>query len=221
MKAHLLFPDRDLDLTAALPPQSAALINDLRLDIVFEAMAQGDTVIAKVVPHVLLAGTDDVAVIRYRQSVMRELMEKEDFCRNLYAFLNEALSAEQKSYLHMRNRSVSGVIFDAARSLDVLSGPLQKLKVIANKQKTLATSTALRRLFEILDEELDDSLFADLLEYSRVFRMPEMLLSARLGEGNKGVDYHLRGVSGCALSVVKGPDRAVASSEQLQAGPER
>ncbi|KXV74185.1 DNA mismatch repair protein MutS [Acetobacter malorum] len=203
MKAYLLFPDHDLDLTAALPPQSAALINDLRLNVVFEAMAQGDAVIAKVVPHVLLAGTDDVAVILYRQSVMRELMEKEDFCRNLYAFLKETLAAEHKSYLHMRNRSVSGVIFDAVLSLEVLSGPLQKLKVIANKQKTQATSTAVRRLFEILDEELDDSLFADLLEYSRVFRVPEMLLSARLGDGNKGVDYRLRGFPGTRFRWLK------------------
>ena len=42
MKAFLMHRDRDFDLEAALPPNSEALIQDLELNVLFNAMALGD-----------------------------------------------------------------------------------------------------------------------------------------------------------------------------------
>ena len=43
MKAHLLYKDRDFDLQAKLPSHAQALIQDLELNTLFEAMARGDS----------------------------------------------------------------------------------------------------------------------------------------------------------------------------------
>lgn len=53
MKVFLLYPDRDFNLKAELPPQSEALIQDLGIDILLDAMAQGDSFLRAVAKQVL------------------------------------------------------------------------------------------------------------------------------------------------------------------------
>jgi hypothetical protein len=43
MKAFLMYKDRDFDLKRKLPSNEQALIQDLELNTLFNAMAQGDT----------------------------------------------------------------------------------------------------------------------------------------------------------------------------------
>ena len=54
MKAFLMHRDRDFDLEAALPPNSEALIQDLELNVLFNAMAQGDKYVCEVASKAVL-----------------------------------------------------------------------------------------------------------------------------------------------------------------------
>jgi hypothetical protein len=67
MKVFLLYPDRDFDLFQELPPNTADLLQDLALDTVFAAMAQGDQFLLDVARRVVLFGSDQLDVILYRQ----------------------------------------------------------------------------------------------------------------------------------------------------------
>lgn len=193
MKVRLLFPDRDADFDAPEPPQAAALTDDLRLGAVFEAMAEGDPVIARVARAAVLAANEERAVILHRQAALGEAIRQETLVRDLHALAAAALEGERGSYLHTGSRTASGAVFDAGRSLDALIGPLRRLGTIAGENRERVSSAPWRALFGTLAENLDDGLFADLQEYARISRRPEMLLTARLGAGNKGTGYTLRG----------------------------
>jgi hypothetical protein len=58
-----------------LPPNAADLSQDLGLDIVFAAMAQGDQFLLDVARRVVLSGSDELDVILYRQEILRGLPE--------------------------------------------------------------------------------------------------------------------------------------------------
>ena len=57
MKAFLMHRDRDFDLEAALPPNSEALIQDLELNVLFNAMALGDGHVFELARERSLAGS--------------------------------------------------------------------------------------------------------------------------------------------------------------------
>ena len=54
MKAFLMYRDRDFDLGAPLPPNSEALIQDLELNVLFDAMALGDKYLREVASKAVL-----------------------------------------------------------------------------------------------------------------------------------------------------------------------
>ena len=54
MKAFLMYRDRDFDLEAPLPPNSEALIQDLELNVLFDAMALGDKYLHEVASKAVL-----------------------------------------------------------------------------------------------------------------------------------------------------------------------
>jgi len=192
MKAHLLFQDRDLDLNAGVPPQSDALVNDLRLNVVFDAMAAGDAVIAKIVPHVVLDTLIDEDAIRYRQEIVAESLGQEELIRELYSLASDAIEAERKSYLHGGFRSPGSIVFEAVGVLKLLLGTLMRLRTISEARKDQATSRGLRDLFETLSRELDDAFFDKLNGYLHELSRTRMLFTAKLGLGNKAIDYVLR-----------------------------
>ena len=65
MKAHLMHRDRDFDASAEVAPTAAAMIEDLGLDGVLDAMAAGDDLLREVARRALLAGLTEVAAVEY------------------------------------------------------------------------------------------------------------------------------------------------------------
>ena len=60
---------RDFVLEGRLPRHAAALVQDLALQPLFDAMARGDAGVAEVVRRALLEPLTDPAAIVYRQAV--------------------------------------------------------------------------------------------------------------------------------------------------------
>ena len=75
MKAFLLHPRKDYELEAQLPPGHEALVQDLGLDTLFEAMAAGDSYVLGVARAVVLGGLRDPDEMVYRQRVLMDCVE--------------------------------------------------------------------------------------------------------------------------------------------------
>jgi hypothetical protein len=191
MKVFLMYRDRDFDAQAQLPPNAADLIQDLELEALFEAMAQGDKFLLDVVRTAVLTSLTDTAAIEYRQDIMRDCLEHPEVVRELYAVAGAAIAAERKIW---RSRySADGVLHGGVEVMQVLVGFLRKLRRIAEDHRRELRSRGFTRLFEMLLTELDDAYFSTVEDHLRRLRFRHgVLMSAVLGEGTKGTGYVLR-----------------------------
>ena len=71
MKAFLMYKDQDFDINGKLPSNEQALVQDLGLDTLFNAMARGDTLLYDVAKSAVLSGVNnDRNTILYRQNIL-------------------------------------------------------------------------------------------------------------------------------------------------------
>ena len=96
MKVYLMHRDRDFDAGQDLPPQAAALTQDLELDRLFDAMAAGDKFLLEVAKKAVLTGLDEPAAILYRQQVLADCLDRPAVVREMYAIAVEAIQCERK-----------------------------------------------------------------------------------------------------------------------------
>jgi DNA mismatch repair ATPase MutS len=194
MKAHLLHIDRAFAPRASMPICEGALIADLALETVVSAMARSDPTVADVAREELLSSLTDVAAILYRQSALNDCIENAAAVRELYALASETLEAERRAFLlGMAGRTAGSVLFRAVELLEMLEERLQRLRRFVDRSATGFASPAFTALFAMLRAELADDYLESIREHLQRLRFPEgVLLSARLGEGNKGKEYVLR-----------------------------
>ncbi len=193
MKAHLMHKDRDFDPDQELPPNAEALTQDLGLGAVLAAMAQEDDFLLGVAERALLCGSgNDVETIRYRQDILRDCIENAQLVKGIYALTVEVIDAEKKRYLGILGK-YPGIILN--RSVEVLGlfvRALRRLRGIADTEAAGFRSEGFQVLFAMLRRELDDDYFALLEQHLRRLRLKRgVLISAGLGEGNKGAGYVL------------------------------
>lgn len=103
MKVLLMHPDRDFDPEEKFPPgdrparqrygeakkfnfspTEAALVQDLELETVFQAMAQGDEFLYQVAVPAVLSSLDGPDLITYRQEILRDCLNQPDIVRQIY-----------------------------------------------------------------------------------------------------------------------------------------
>ena len=185
-------PEGDLDLGAALPSNHQELAEDLDLATLWEAMAKGDKFLLEVARAALLASLPDLASIRHRQQVLGELMAQPEVAAEIYAIAVTAVEGERRIWGYIR-ATPSGLLHRAIEVLQLFLGLLKRLRQIADGPGALFESPGLAAFFQMLSRELDDGFFAAADQHLRRLRAPEkMLISARLGEGSRGIDYVLR-----------------------------
>lgn len=193
MKVHLLFRKGDLDLGAALPPQSQALIEDLGLEVLFGAMARGDKFLDPVVRHVLLRSLTDERAIGYRQGVVRDALDHPEVVRSIYAIAVEAIDAERKVWYGAYTNYPDGLLHRSVEVMETFVASLTRLRETAESAVSSFHSEGFRTLFAMLAAELDDAYLAEVREHLRRLTFRDgVLMSGRLGEGNVGTDYVLR-----------------------------
>jgi hypothetical protein len=193
VKAFLLHRARDADLLRT-PVNEEALVQDLELTTLFDAMAGGDRFLLDVVRKVVLVGLTDPEAIVYRQQALADCLRHPDVVRGLYGFVVEAIEGARKRRFGLYpGASPSTVLHGAVSMLEFLVATLRGLRQVADREAAGFTSPAFSRCFAMLQAELDDGYFAevgDQLSYLK-FRqgVPN---SAELGPGNKGNRYVLR-----------------------------
>ena len=201
MKAHLLFPDRDIDLKAEPPGQWRAVAQDLELDTLLAAMAADDAFLHEVASSVLLAATGegDARIIAWRQAALRDALEHAPELRALYALVVEAIEGRKK---HLFGISTFGRYprSNLHGAVDLLQTYMQMLRRLRQQADSLSggfRSEAFGTLFTTLQREIGDDYFAEVQDHLDTLRFRRgVLLSANLGPGNAGTGHVLHAGSG-------------------------
>jgi DNA mismatch repair ATPase MutS len=194
MKARLLYQDHDVDLQQPLPPQAQALIQDLELHTLFNAMALGDKFVFEVAKQAVLSGfTPDLDTILYRQHILQDCLKNASIVRDIYRVAVEAVEGEKKHYLGFLSKYPDMLLRRALEMMQMFVGILKKLKHIAAAHADVFASEGLTAFFAMLNRELSDDYFASVQQHLRALEFRGgMLISAELGQGNKGTKYVLR-----------------------------
>ena len=217
MKAFLMYRDRDFDplqllarrdrelrrgrgneqgleLSQLLVGNAEALGRDLGLEIVLNAMAQGDWFLFEVAKVALLsAAATDPDAIAYRQRVYTDCLKNEQIVRGMYQIAVEAIENERKNYWSFFARYPSGILHRAVDVLQMCVGVLKRLRRIADQHAQRFSSEGFSTLLSMLRTELSDSYFDAIEKHLANLKFRRgLLISAGLGSGNKGTNYVLR-----------------------------
>jgi hypothetical protein len=191
MKAHLLFPDRDLDLGVDEPIQQDDLDRDLGIDLLIEAMADGDQWFAQIGKLVVSHSLDDATVVKYRQQILRDCLQNSDLVRELYDLSVSALLAQRKVW--RTGRHPDSVLHGAVQSIELFVADLKTLREFARANAERFTSPGFTAFFATVIAELDDAYFDEIKHHLRQLEFRRgVTLSSKLGPGNKSSDIVLR-----------------------------
>ena len=193
MKAFLLCRDRDFDLQRPLRPNAPALIQDLELSTLFNSMALGDKFLFDVAQKVTLNSLTDLDAIRYRQDILRDCLKNASIIREIYTLAIEAIEGERKNYLGLLTNYPSWVLSRSIEVLKMFVDLLRKLRQLAKEHAARFESEGFTTFFTMLQRELSEDYLASVQEHLRALKFPRgALISAELGQGNKGIHYILR-----------------------------
>ncbi|OCC05455.1 DNA mismatch repair protein MutS [Labrys sp. WJW] len=194
MKAFLMYRERDFDPKQCLPPNAAAVVQDLELETLFAAMAQKDSFVHDIVKvAVLAAANNTIAEISYRQAILLDSLKNPTVIRNLYDLAVEAIEREKKAYWGLFRDSPDTVLQRSIGVMQIFMDVLRRLRDIAEIHEQCFDSEGFRALFGMLQRELSNDYFAEVNTHLRQLKFNQgVWVSAHLGEANKGVDYVLR-----------------------------
>ncbi len=193
MKVLLMHPDQDFNLKDELPPQAEALIQDLELDVLLDAMAAGDPFLRNIAKQALLYSLEDLETIRYRQAILKDCLKNADLVRELYQIPVQALINKQKHWLGIFSLYPSSILSSAVELLEMFVGLLRKMRRIADESLGKFESPGFQRFFNMIQEELDEAYFQEIETHLKELRFRDgVLISAELGMGNEGDHYVLR-----------------------------
>jgi DNA mismatch repair ATPase MutS len=193
MKVCLLHPENNF-VSPPLPWNERALAQDLGLDAVFGVMAHRDKFLFGAIRDVVLASlTTNVDTILYRQSVLQDCLKHPTVVRDLYAIAVKGVECENKGYWAFFGKYPTGLLNRSLELINMLVDVLRKLRHLAEKQTEGFDSEGFRNLFTRLRRELTDEYLHDVQVHLKDLRFIDgTLITARLGEGNRGANYVLQ-----------------------------
>ena len=194
MKVLLLGRETTDALGSEPPPHAHDLACDLELATLWRAMSGGDEFVLDVARHALLtAASNDLDTVHYRQDVLRDCLHHPDDVRELYGLAVTTLDRKRRGWLGVLSRAPSSVVYEAVSHLQMLLEMLVELRRIADRCASRFASEGFTALFERIRRELDDAYLERVRAQLTELRFRRgTLLSARLGDGNEGVDHVLR-----------------------------
>ncbi len=193
MKAYLLYKDQDFDQGQSLPPNAQGLTQDLELSTLFQAMAQSDKYTFNIVEKVILARTQDVDTIHYRQDILKDCLKNPAVVREIYQIPIESIERRQRHWMGIFGSYPTIILSGAVELMGLFVSLLHRLKQIADEHAGQFESQGFRRFFAMIQKELDDDYFASVQAHLARLRFDDgVLISAELGKGNEGKNYVLR-----------------------------
>ena len=195
MKVFLMYKDHDVDLERKLPSNEQALTQDLELNTLFNAMALDDEFLFEVARKAVLSGlNDDLDTILYRQNILKDCLKNASIVRDIYDIAVESIDSEKlTNYWGFSSKYPDSILRASIEVLQMFVGMLKKLKNIADEHADKFESNDFAPFFTMLKKELGDEYFYSVQNHLRDLKFRDgVLISAGLGEGNKGTNYILR-----------------------------
>ncbi|HPA34340.1 MAG TPA: hypothetical protein PLV24_12275 [Anaerolineaceae bacterium] len=193
MKAFLMFKDQDFQLQQPLPANEKALIQDLELNTLFQAMSLGDPFLLSVAKQAVLSSLVDPDAIRYRQDILRDCLKNPAVVREIYQIPIDAMENKRRQWMGIFSRYPSGILDNSIQLMELFVETLRKLRTIAETHASSFESEGFTRFFAMIQAELDDEYFAIVEDHLRELKFKDgVLISASLGKGNEGTNYVLR-----------------------------
>lgn len=193
MKAFLMYKDKDFDQEQPLPWNQQALIQDLELDTLFEAMAQGDKFLFEVAKKAALTSLTESGPILYRQDILKDCLRNPSIVKDIYTIAVASIEAEKKNYLGFLHNYPAWILDRSLEVMQMFVGMLKKLRNIAGTYSGSFESAGFTAFFAMLNQELGDDYFAAVHAHLKELKFRDgVLISAELGKGNKGSNYILR-----------------------------
>ena len=111
--------DQDFDAKQKLPPNEAALTQDLELETLFDAMAQENTFLYQVAKQAVLSGLNDPSAICYRQDILKDVLNNAAVVREIYGIPIESIEIKQKNWMGIYSNDPSGILSGAIKMLEM------------------------------------------------------------------------------------------------------
>ncbi len=193
MKVLLLYKNDDFDLKQSLPWNERELIQDLELNILFNAMAGDDDFLFDVSRKSILLGLkNDLDTIVYRQNILKDCLENPTVIRLLYDISVGALDKRKIGWFGVFSRYPSSILSDSTRMMEIFVDILKLLKNFADENAGKFQSEGFNRFFTMLQNELTDTYFEEIQNHLNSLRFRDgILISYDLGKGNKGANPKL------------------------------
>ena len=193
MNVHLVFPDRDLDVTAPLPWGHEPIIQDLQLPPLFEAMTGGEALLDRVARQALLTPLLDPAIIRYRQAAWTDCLAHPEPVQAWHTLSRDGAAAARRERAGLFTRRADSILHASRRAMGLLVSTLRELRAVADAHRADFQSAAFRGLTHTLQRELDDTYLAQVDDELRTLAFSGgVLMSARLGAGLRSADQTVR-----------------------------
>jgi DNA mismatch repair ATPase MutS len=193
MKVFLMYPYQDFDKEMHLPGNTTTLVEDLHLNILFNAMAKGDKFLWNVSTVTLLSGLNDVETILYRQAILKDCLANSEIVRELYQIPIKSAERKQRRWLGIFSNSASGALSNAVSMMEMFIVLLKDLKTLSVQHANRFKSAGFKRFFAFIQQELSTTFFEEAELHLEQLKFPDgVLLSATLGKGNESDNLILR-----------------------------
>jgi len=185
--------DKMTGLPLARAEYDEALIHDLELTTLWNAMAAGDDYLFEMAKRATLSSLTDTDAVTYRQRVLADCLEHEDTIQTLYALALEALENERKVGGFWSGAGPDRILNRSVQILKLHVDVLKRLRQIADEQAPSFHSEGFSRFFAMLRDELADDYMQAVDRHLRELEFKRGLLeSAELAKGFKGHRYVVR-----------------------------
>ncbi len=192
MKAFLMYKNRNFDPQQKLPFNEQTLIEDLELNTLFEAMADGNEFLFEIAKKAVLSSLNEPDTIRYRQDILKDCIENSSVVRDIYEIAVDAIESEKKVYFGFFSKYPGAILSRSIEVLQMFLEMIEKLKKEASHSDRFK-SEGFIKFFSMINREFDDKYFARIQNHLKELKFRDgVLISAKLGAGNKGANYILR-----------------------------
>jgi hypothetical protein len=192
MRPHLLFPADEADAGGPRQALPDEVIEDLRLEHLWTAMARGDERLFAAARSVTSAPLTDPSAIAYRQEVLDDCLRNASSVRALHALAGEAVTAEEKIFWTGAAGRPQGLLNRSLRLLELFCDHLRRLRAFAAGQEQGFRSAGFTRLFAAIRAETgEDYLRAAETLVEQLGFEHGIIVSARLGPGNRSAGFRL------------------------------
>ena len=172
------------------PGRYDALIQDLELETLWNAMAGGDEFLYEIAKRVVLSRLSDPTEIRYRQRVLADCLEQPQIVRELYGLAIEAIASDREAGSFWSGANPDWILRRSVKLLGLYLGILRRLRRLAEEHAETFHSDGFRRFFAMVREELTDDYLDGVAQHLRELELSRGVLeSAALGKGDKGREY--------------------------------